>query len=122
MGYFNGLNVSFEEKPGRLLTSRKMAKEKSTLISDRGRIARHIIPLFGWMTVKWVKRNDIERLMHDLATAKTAGMDETKTRGLSVMRGGRGVAGRTVALLGPFLTTLCATAFGRGPATATAGR
>jgi hypothetical protein len=75
MGYSNGLNMSFEKKPGRLLTPRKMANEESTLISDRGRIARYIIPLFGRMTVKSVERNDIERFMHDFATGKTAGMD-----------------------------------------------
>jgi hypothetical protein len=32
---------------GRLLTRRQTAKKESTLISDRGRIARHIIPLLG---------------------------------------------------------------------------
>jgi hypothetical protein len=32
---------------GRLLTRRKIAKKEYTLISDRGRIARHIIPVLG---------------------------------------------------------------------------
>ena len=36
---------------GRLLTRRKAAKTESTLISDRGRIARHIIPLLGRKSV-----------------------------------------------------------------------
>ena len=47
---------------GRLLTRRKAAKTESTLISDRGRIARHIIPLLGRMPVASVTRNDIEAL------------------------------------------------------------
>ena len=85
---------------GRLLTRRKIAKTESTLISDRGRIARHIIPLLGRMPVKTVRRGDIERFMHDVAAGKTATREKTKPRGLSIVRGGRGVAGRTVALLG----------------------
>ena len=89
---------------GRLLTRRKIAKKESTLISDRGRIARHIIPLLGRMPVKAVTRDDIERFMHDVAAGKTAGREKTKPRGLSVVRGGRGVAGRTVGLLGAIFT------------------
>ena len=85
---------------GRLLTRRKIAKTESTLISDRGRIARHIIPLLGRMPVKTVRRDDVERFMHDVAAGKTATREKTKPRGLSIVRGGRGVAGRTVALLG----------------------
>ncbi len=85
---------------GRLLTRRKIAKKQSTLISDRGRIARHIIPLLGRMPVKTVRRDDIERFMHGVAAGKTVGREKTKPRGLSVVRGGRGVAGRTVGLLG----------------------
>ena len=85
---------------GRLLTRRKIAKKESTLISDRGRIARHIVPLLGRMPVKMVRRDDVERFMHDVAAGKTAIREKTKPRGLSIVRGGRGVAGRTVALLG----------------------
>ena len=85
---------------GRVLTRRKIAKKESTLISDRGRIARHIIPLLGRMPVKAATRDDIDRFMHDVAAGKTAGRAKTKSRGLSVVRGGRGVAGRTVGLLG----------------------
>ena len=89
---------------GRVLTRRKIAKQESTLISDRGRIVRHIIPLLGRMPVKSVRRDDIDRFMHDVAAGKTAGRAKTKPRGLSVVRGGRGVAGRTVGLLGAIFT------------------
>ena len=85
---------------GRLLTRRKIAKKESTLISDRGRITRHIIPLLGRMPVKAVTRDDVEAFMHEVATGITARVEKTKPRGLSVVRGGRGVAGRTVGLLG----------------------
>ena len=89
---------------GRLLTRRKIAKKESTLISDRGRIDRHIIPVLGRMPVMTVRRNDVERFMHDVAAGKTAGREKTKPRGLSIVRGGRGVAGRTVGLLGAIFT------------------
>jgi hypothetical protein len=88
----DGLDTGHE---ARLLTRRKIAKKESTLISDRGRIARHIIPLLGRMPVKTVRRDDVERFMHDVAAGKTAGRAKTKPRGLSIVRGGRGVAGRT---------------------------
>ena len=89
---------------GRLLTRRKIAKKGSTLISDRGRIDRHIIPLLGRKSVASVTRNDIDGFMHDIAAGKTAGREKTKPRGLSIVRGGRGVAGRTVGLLGAIFT------------------
>jgi integrase len=89
---------------GRLLTRRKAAKTESTLISDRGRIARHIIPLLGRRSVASVTRDDVEAFMHDIATGKTASRQKTNPRGLSVVRGGRGVASRSVGLLGAIFT------------------
>ena len=89
---------------GRLLTRRKAAKTESTLISDRGRIARHIIPLLGRRSVASVTRDDVEAFMHDIATGKTTSRQKTKPRGLSVVRGGRGVASRSVGLLGAIFT------------------
>ena len=56
------------------------------------------------MPVKTVRRGDIERFMHDVAAGKTATREKTKPRGLSIVRGGRGVAGCTVALLGAIFT------------------
>ena len=47
---------------GRLLTRRQIAKKESTLISDRGRIARHIIPLLGRKSVTSVTRERCRRL------------------------------------------------------------
>ena len=42
--------------------------------------------------------------MHDVAAGKTAIRERTKPHGLSIVRGGRGVAGRTVGLLGAIFT------------------
>jgi integrase len=89
---------------GRLLTRRKAAKKETTLITDRGRIARHIIPLLGRKSLTSITRNDVEGFMHDVAAGKTAIRQKTKPRGLSVVRGGRGTASRTVGLLGAIFT------------------
>jgi Arm DNA-binding domain len=62
-----------EVEAGRLLTRRKAAKTESPLISDRGRIARYIVPLLGRMPVKTVRRDDVERFTHDVAAGVTAG-------------------------------------------------
>jgi hypothetical protein len=40
-----------EAEADRLLTRRKIAKKESAMVSDRGRIARHIEPILGRMTV-----------------------------------------------------------------------
>jgi integrase len=93
-----------ESEAGRLLTRRKIAKRESTLISDRGRIARHIKPILGRMTVAAVTADDVESMMHAIAAGTTATRAKTKPRGLSVVRGGRGVATRTVGLLGAIFT------------------
>ena len=89
---------------GRLLTRRKIAKKESTLISDRGRIARHIKPILGRMTVAAVTPDDVESMMHAISQGTTAARTKTKPRGVSIVRGGRGVATRTVGLLGAIFT------------------
>lgn len=89
---------------GRLLTRRKIAKKESTLISDRGRITRHIKPILGRMTLAAVTTDDVEAMMHAISDGATAATTKTKPRGVSVVRGGRGVATRTVGLLGAIFT------------------
>jgi integrase len=89
---------------GRLLTRRRVAKRESTLVSDRGRIARHIKPQIGHLPVTGVSRVDVESMMHNIAAGTTAARTKTRPRGLSVVRGGRGVASRTVGLLGAVFT------------------
>ena len=49
-------------------------------------------------------RDDVEAFMHDIARGTTASRQKTKPRGLSVVRGGRGVASRSVGLLGAIFT------------------
>jgi integrase len=94
-----------DAEAGRLLTRRKSAKKVSTLITDRSRIASHIKPLLGRMTVAAVTREDIEDFMNAVAEGKTAKKTKTEKRGgLANVRGGRGAASRTVGLLGAIFT------------------
>jgi integrase len=90
-----------DAESGRLLTRRRKPKKPSTLVTDRGRIERHIKPLLGQRQVPAISREDIEDFLHDVAKGKTAGSTKTlKKRGLARVRGGRGTASRTVGLLG----------------------
>lgn len=79
-------------------------KKASTLAMDRCRIERHIKPLIGRMRVGVVTRADVTRFMQDVAAGKTARDEKTGSRGRSIVRGGKGVATRTVGLLGAIFT------------------
>lgn len=94
-----------DAEAGRLLTRRGAAKKASTLLTDRSRIDAHVRPLLGSMKVAAVTRGDVERFMHAVAEGKA--MKRTKTgklRGLSNVRGGKGVATRAVGMLGAIFT------------------
>jgi hypothetical protein len=83
------------------VTRRGTAKRESTLLSDSGRSERHIKPLLGGIAVRDLTRQDVETFMHEVAEGKTAACAKTgRRRGLSNVRGGKGVARRTVGLLG----------------------
>jgi integrase len=90
-----------DAESGRLLTRRREPKKVSTLQSDRGRIEKHIRPLLGVMKVAAVTREDVRAFMRAVTEGKTAARQPTgKKRGMSNVRGGKGVASRTVGLLG----------------------
>jgi len=75
-------------------------KKPSTIVTDQGRIERHIKPVLGRMAVTAVTREDIEEFLHAVANGKTAARIRTRPRGLANVRGGKGTATRTVGLLG----------------------
>jgi integrase len=80
-------------------------KKASTLNVDRGRIARHIVPLLGSKRVRDVGQADINRFIRDVASGKTATVEKTaKKRGKVIVKGGKGTAARTAGLLGGILS------------------
>ncbi|MDX2205949.1 MAG: integrase arm-type DNA-binding domain-containing protein [Hyphomicrobiaceae bacterium] len=94
-----------DAEAGRLLTRRGIAKKPSTLVTDRSFIQAHIKPLLGRMKVPAVTREDVEHFMHQVAEGATRRRVKTsKKGGLSHVRGGKGVASRTVGLLGGIFT------------------
>jgi integrase len=86
---------------GRVLTKFNVPKAATTLTTDLARINRHIVPLIGQKRVQTLSRQDVERMLRDIAAGKTA-IDEKskKKRGRSRVTGGQGTASRTVGLLG----------------------
>ena len=74
----------------------------STLAMDRSRIECHVKPLIGRRTVAGLMRRDVERFQADVAAGKSARPSKEKGRGGSAA-GGRGVAARTVGMLGTIL-------------------
>jgi integrase len=80
-------------------------KKPSTIVTDTGRIERHIIPLIGTRRVKDLTKTDINKVLKDIMAGKTRVSVKTKKlRGKAIVRGGAGTATRTVGLLGGILT------------------
>lgn len=89
---------------GLLLTRRGATKKASTLYTDKGRIARHIVPLLGNRTVKDLTTADVRGFVRDVTAGKTAVDVKTKKRGRAIVEGGKGTAARTLGLLGAILS------------------
>ena len=85
---------------GRILTRRREAKKPSTLVTDKGRIERHIKPLLGRLKVSAVTRDDVESFMYAVTEGETKAWIKTGRHGLARVTGGRGTATRTMGLLG----------------------
>jgi integrase len=80
-------------------------KRSTTIVTDTGRIERHIVPLIGTRRVKDLTKADINKVLKDIMAGKTRVSVKTKKlRGKAVVRGGAGTATRTVGLLGGILT------------------
>lgn len=81
-----------------LLVRKGRAKKASTIETDRGRIEWHVKPLLGDMKVKAVTLGDIETFQHRVAAGETKQPRKAGRGGVAT--GGRGVAARTVGMLG----------------------
>jgi len=89
---------------GLIIGRKGLPKKASTLEIDRGRIARHIVPLLGKKPLKDLTSGDIRRFLEAVMSGKTAAMVRTKPRGLARVTGGATAAVRAVGLLGGTLT------------------
>lgn len=90
---------------GLIMGKRGAPKKASTLAVDRGRIARHIVPLLGRKLVKDLTTADINRFVRDVTSGKTAVVEKTgHNRGKAIVEGGPGTAARTAGLLGGILS------------------
>lgn len=92
-------------KAGLILGKGGRPKKPTTIVTDIGRIERHIIPLIGTRRVKDLTKADINKVLKDIMAGKTRVSVKTKKlRGRAIVRGGAGTATRTVGLLGGMLT------------------
>jgi integrase len=92
-------------KAGLILGKGGRPKKASTIVTDTGRINRHIVPLIGTRRVKDLVKADINKVLKDIMAGKTRASVKTKRlRGKAIVRGGAGTATRTVGLLGGILT------------------
>src|SRR5262245_19941983 len=89
---------------GLIIGRKGLPKKASTLEIDRGRIARHIVPLLGKKPLKHLTSADIRRFLEAVMSGKTAATVKTKPRGLARIADGTTAAVRAVGLLGGMLS------------------
>lgn len=77
----------------------KPNKKASSWTTDRSGIARHIKPLLGRRPIKQLTSVDVAQFQADVAAGKSAADEKTKLRGRALVRGGKAIAARNLAVL-----------------------
>ena len=77
----------------------RLHKKPSAFAQDQRNLQNHVIPLIGALKASEIERQDITRVMRDIAAGKTAKDEKTKIQGRRIVRGGEIVANRVHALL-----------------------
>src|SRR6516162_5515512 len=89
---------------GLIIGRKGLPKKASTLEIDRGRIARHIIPLLGKRPLRDLTSADVKRFLDAVTSGRTAAVVKTRPRGIARVTGGATAAVRAVGLFGGMLT------------------
>ena len=97
----------------------ELHKKPLSIRADRSIIRNHVLPLLGSMKIKDVSRSDIEYVKLAVLKGKTARKRRARPRGRRIVKGGPGVANRTVALLSKMFG--CAVDWGLRPDTPARG-
>jgi integrase len=90
--------MTVSELCDRYIKDAKGRVKDSTLAMDKSRIESHVKPLIGKLSVRGLTATDIERLKVDIIAGKTAKPRKNGRGG--IVTGGRGVAARTLGMLG----------------------
>ncbi|MDD4617050.1 MAG: tyrosine-type recombinase/integrase [Alphaproteobacteria bacterium] len=81
----------------------KPNKKPSSWKADESNINRHIIPQIGRRYIRTITQADVARFQRDVAEGKTACDEKTGPRGRAIVKGGKGTAARSLAVLGAML-------------------
>lgn len=82
----------------------KPNKKKRSWDTDQSCIVRHINPLLGSKVAKSLTKTDVSRFQSDVASCKTAKEVKTGLRGRAIVKGGKGIAARSLAVLSAMLS------------------
>jgi integrase len=93
--------MTVSELCDRYIKDAKGRIKDTTLAMDKSRIESHVKPLIGNLIVRSLTPNDIDRLKFDIMSGRTARPRRNERGG--TVSGGRGVAGRTMGMLGTIL-------------------
>lgn len=93
-------DITLNELCSLYLVEGTSAKKASTVEMDKSRIDAHVRPLLGKKRLKQLSKSDVSRFVQAVAAGATSKDVKTGPRGRSIVRGGQGVANRSLGMLG----------------------